>query len=314
MERYRRLVVGVDVLDYGRTTSQGSQAAVRRACWLAKQNSGTLTLLYSHYKRPSSPMFEQQAVDDLVRKLRSDGVDATAVVSDKRPSDEMVAMAEAGDIDMIFVGKRNRHEGAQTTLGNVARKLMRTSPVPVWAVDPYAREVSSVIVAHDLREVGSRAARLGARMATLSNCPLHLVHAWKVPLSLQMSEGRISGREYREAERELADEVITRMKKDMEGVASPEPAVYHEGCGAASTVIVETAARVDASLLVMGTLARTGIAGLLVGNTAEKVLDQAPCSLLTVKPEDFVVPPVEERRHTTQILQNRSTDGDTEEG
>jgi len=40
----------------------------------------------------------------------------------------------------------------------------------------------------------------------------------------------------------------------------------------------------------MGTISRAGIAGLLVGNTAERLLDQLDCSLLTVKPGDFVSP------------------------
>ena len=40
----------------------------------------------------------------------------------------------------------------------------------------------------------------------------------------------------------------------------------------------------------MGTISRTGIPGILVGNTAEKLLERVDCSLLTVKPEGFVSP------------------------
>ena len=40
----------------------------------------------------------------------------------------------------------------------------------------------------------------------------------------------------------------------------------------------------------MGTMSRGGVAGLLVGNTAERLLDKVECSLLTIKPEDFVSP------------------------
>ena len=43
-------------------------------------------------------------------------------------------------------------------------------------------------------------------------------------------------------------------------------------------------------LLVMGTVCRTGIAGFLIGNTAEEVLSQVNCSVLTLKPEGFVTP------------------------
>ena len=48
------------------------------------------------------------------------------------------------------------------------------------------------------------------------------------------------------------------------------------------------AERID--LVVMGTVARAGIAGMLIGNTAERVLRKLPCSVLTVKPDGFVSP------------------------
>ncbi|UZE96145.1 universal stress protein [Alkalimarinus alittae] len=46
----------------------------------------------------------------------------------------------------------------------------------------------------------------------------------------------------------------------------------------------------EADLVVMGTVARTGVAGLLIGNTAEAVLPQLRCSVLAIKPNGFVSP------------------------
>ncbi len=60
--------------------------------------------------------------------------------------------------------------------------------------------------------------------------------------------------------------------------------------GDASYVVPEKATELGADLVVMGTLARTGIAGLLMGNTAESILMQLDCSVLTVKPPGFVSP------------------------
>jgi nucleotide-binding universal stress UspA family protein len=40
----------------------------------------------------------------------------------------------------------------------------------------------------------------------------------------------------------------------------------------------------------MGTVSRTGVAGLLIGNTAEKLLQKVNCSVLAVKPDDFSTP------------------------
>jgi universal stress protein E len=43
-------------------------------------------------------------------------------------------------------------------------------------------------------------------------------------------------------------------------------------------------------LVVMGTVARAGIAGMLIGNTAERVLRKLRCSVLIVKPDRSVSP------------------------
>jgi nucleotide-binding universal stress UspA family protein len=48
--------------------------------------------------------------------------------------------------------------------------------------------------------------------------------------------------------------------------------------------------KLQADLVIMGTVARAGIAGLLIGNTAEAVFEQVECSLLAVKPPEFVSP------------------------
>jgi nucleotide-binding universal stress UspA family protein len=43
-------------------------------------------------------------------------------------------------------------------------------------------------------------------------------------------------------------------------------------------------------LVVMGTVARTGIAGLVIGNTAERLLQRLPCSVFTIEPAGFRTP------------------------
>ena len=56
------------------------------------------------------------------------------------------------------------------------------------------------------------------------------------------------------------------------------------------------AERLDIGLIVMGTVARTGLGGLIMGNTAETILRSVECSVLAVKPEGFVTP-VKPDRH-----------------
>jgi nucleotide-binding universal stress UspA family protein len=60
--------------------------------------------------------------------------------------------------------------------------------------------------------------------------------------------------------------------------------------GRAGMAIPEQAKRHDVGLIVMGTLARTGLPGFIIGNTAENLLNQVDCSVLTVKPQGFETP------------------------
>jgi universal stress protein E len=43
-------------------------------------------------------------------------------------------------------------------------------------------------------------------------------------------------------------------------------------------------------LLIMGTLGRAGIRGVITGNTAERLLPRLNCSMLAIKPDGFQCP------------------------
>ncbi len=67
-------------------------------------------------------------------------------------------------------------------------------------------------------------------------------------------------------------------------------AIVHMLQGRPGTVIPEVVTQQNGDLLVMGTVCRTGIPGLFIGNTAEMILSQVDCSVLTIKPADFRSP------------------------
>ncbi|MCG8369996.1 MAG: universal stress protein, partial [Proteobacteria bacterium] len=65
---------------------------------------------------------------------------------------------------------------------------------------------------------------------------------------------------------------------------------WHVVKGSARQVIPGFVESHDIELLVMGSVARAGIPGFLIGGTAESVLGDVDCSVLTVKPDGFVSP------------------------
>jgi nucleotide-binding universal stress UspA family protein len=60
--------------------------------------------------------------------------------------------------------------------------------------------------------------------------------------------------------------------------------------GTAGNLIPKIVKEKEIELLVMGTVGRAGISGLLIGNTAEMTLNKVNCSVLAVKPDGFVSP------------------------
>ena len=60
--------------------------------------------------------------------------------------------------------------------------------------------------------------------------------------------------------------------------------------GDAPTVIPEFASLEGVDLIVMGTVGRSGMVGMLIGNTAEQILDQIECSVIAVKPSSYISP------------------------
>lgn len=66
------------------------------------------------------------------------------------------------------------------------------------------------------------------------------------------------------------------------------PDQLHVDEGPADTLIPRMARQLGASVTVIGTVARRGISGALIGNTAEVVLDQLHSDVLVLKPEDML--------------------------
>ncbi len=76
--------------------------------------------------------------------------------------------------------------------------------------------------------------------------------------------------------------VLEELPRDLSRLAAALPS--------GDTVVPKLAAEAQIDLIVMGTVARAGLAGYFIGNTAETVVQHATCSVLTVKPEGFVSP------------------------
>jgi nucleotide-binding universal stress UspA family protein len=141
--------------------------------------------------------------------------------------------------------------------------------------------------------------KLAGSLALTDSASLHIVHAWEALAEMTMTmRGNIPyesiakhiSQEYT-LHRKGLDRLIETMRDqvgaDVYERLSPR---LHLPKGPAKTMIATSAAGLSTDLVVMGTVARTGISGLIIGNTAEAILDQLMCSVLAVKPPGFTSP------------------------
>lgn len=88
---------------------------------------------------------------------------------------------------------------------------------------------------------------------------------------------------------------LENLVREMQGILGETAVGYleprtHLVNGKASQEIPQLVDLYDIDLIVMGTVGRIGIPGLIIGNTAESILEQTKCSVLAIKPEEFKSP------------------------
>ena len=192
--------------------------------------------------------------------------------------------------------------------------LLRKCPCPVWLVKPekkvsYQRILAAVDVddSYSPAEMNTRQAlnslimEISGALAVSEFAELHAVHAWQAfGESCLRNSGFTSQPEdeinaYVEQVRrhhaqrldELMRETGKKLGSDAMDYLKPQ---LHLLKGAARKEIPALAKRLQIDCIVMGTVARTGVQGFIMGNTAETILEQIDCSVLALKPPGFVTP------------------------
>lgn len=103
---------------------------------------------------------------------------------------------------------------------------------------------------------------------------VHAVESW----AARVSEARELDSEIRERIRQQALQELEAY--DTAGVGTLR---VESGAGRASQVITDTATRVGADLIVLGTHGTSAVEHALLGSTAERVVRTAPCSVYSVR-------------------------------
>ena len=123
---------------------------------------------------------------------------------------------------------------------------------------------------------------------------LHVAHAWELYGEATMRDSAFLRSTPAEVDRLLDVERAVHAQAVVElldavGVRD-KPWQVDLGKGPAEEVVAAVVKNARVNVLVMGTVARTGIPGLVIGNTAENILDDVTCSVVAIKPPGFESP------------------------
>jgi nucleotide-binding universal stress UspA family protein len=224
------------------------------------------------------------------------------------PVVEIIREALRANHDLVIKAATGNKNLKDRLFGNIAVKLLRKCPVPVLILKPSDALSFHKILApvdpekpaeasetNNLSEnpISKKILDIAVFMARLENSQLDILHCWYLPGETQLSSGRARiETEKIEKMKQMAEKIHTQRvislaaKFDLSGI---EHSVIVQK-GDPGHMIIDYAEKNKIDLIVMGTIGRSGLSGLLVGNTAETIIEKANCSVLTLKPEHYKSP------------------------
>jgi universal stress protein E len=241
-----------------------------------------------------------EQLERLAAPLRKTGITVTTDVNCDYPSQEaIVRAAQRMQADLVVVDCPRPTHPATWLFHFTDWELLRTCPLPILVVKSHALYTrASVLAAVDPEKAAGKPATLdldilayGSALASAVDSNLHAVHAFN-PLAVSVSQ-RVIPQLYAEVEQQAystAQEAMNQLLNPME----MEFRCRHVEEGFAIDVIESVLARTGAQILVLGSISRSGLKRITIGNTAERMLDRVVCDLLVVKPPGFLnaIPPV----------------------
>ena len=309
MHRFKKVLFVAD-------GSSGQKSALARAVGIAEAEKAKLTLidvldLEQELVVGQDTQASLADVYDSVLSQRRKQLEALKKeITDKHPalrisveiSAEKVATGIVRSVlreghDLVVKAPEGRQRGLSALFGSSDLRLMRKCPCAVWIAKPSRRKrYRNIVAAVDLNPVepqtmnlAKQVMRIATSFAKLEKSRLHVVHAWHLA-----GEAKIRGRQITTYNVEkLLREIRTAHQHELDALLREHPfddTIVHLIKGRAGDVIPDVVEKLDADLVVIGTVGRAGIPGLVIGNTAERVLNAVNCSVLTLKPEGFETP------------------------
>jgi len=283
------------------STSDGGREAFSSALELLENTGGRVTLAgFVADDSPAARDDEQSRLAALATSLPHEGIEVSPRVIAGSPCQELIQLSQRDNHDLLIKSAQPSSGLKERLFGSTDHKLFRRCPCPVWVIKPgQGTRVQRVLAAIDAehvddvhKDLNESILNLASGVARAERAELHVVSAWQfwvegyLRTASRMRDDDVDQMvraQEHEAERRVRQTVAPWEQSGVELEAHVEHGPDH-------IVIAWLASRLNPDLVILGTFARGGLPGLLVGNIAESLLDELDCSVLAVKPAGFGSP------------------------
>ncbi|KFZ38362.1 universal stress protein UspE [Shewanella mangrovi] len=306
MMDYKKILVVVD-------PTSDVQPALARAAELAHRSQASITAFLSifdlSYEMTSilssqereamrlGVINQRQAwLADLLKPYLDKGLPIEhQVLWHNRPYESIIKFTQEGGFDLI-VKSTHQHDKLKAVIFTPTDwHLLRKSPVPVllvkekeWPVQGNMLCAVNVACEDEAHlTLNSKIIEHANALAQRFDAKVHLVNGYPgTPVNLAIELPDFDARSYNEA---IQSQHVHRVN-ELASQYQIESQHCHVQQGLPEDVIPEVAEQLNAELVVLGTVGRTGLSAALIGNTAEHVIDSINCDLLAIKPDGYKSP------------------------
>jgi universal stress protein E len=292
VRQLKRILVAV------KSPDAGWSAAIVKATQLARAAGAHVELFFG----ADAPLASKQCLpytemlERLAWEVREHDVSVSVVAHAEHPAHESILrQAESTRADLIVTDSHGGMHIAPSLLQLMDWELARLSPVPVLIVKQqrlYRRPkiLAAVDPTHAYAKplhLDARILGCGTKLCEILRGTLHAVHAYlPAPFSADTSTGQAAGAALR-IDAIAAADARAEFNRVLQKTVIPSERRYLIA-GHPADAIKQTVADIGVDIVVMGSMSRSGLRRLLVGNTADKLLYRLPCDLLLVKPEGIL--------------------------
>lgn len=306
MTTYNNILVVLD------PTSE-PQKALNRAVELVRLQGGKLTAFLSVYDfsyemttmlsgderesmRQAVIKDRELWISDYLAAPRAGGINIDIkVVWHNRPFEAIVHAVLEDSYDLVIKGTHDHDVLKSMIFTPTDWHILRKCPCPVLLVKdhdwPKGGNIIAAVNAGSEQEhhlsLNQRVIVKAQQMAAMLSAKTHLVNAFPgTPVNIAIEIPEFNPQEYNSTMKHHHTDALTKLATQFD--IAPEHSHVQEGMP--EDVIPAIAKTLDAEMVIIGTIGRTGLSAAIIGNTAEHVIDRLDCDVLAVKPANFVCP------------------------